>query len=53
MKERNIRESGKGKVNDQVDATRRSYSEAMIEGALKTEMVFMGNSILRKTNKTK
>ena len=40
------------KVNDQVDATRRSYSEAVIEGALRTERVFMGDSILRKTDKT-
>ena len=45
-------EKGAGrKVNDQVDATRRSYSEAVIEGALRTERVFMGNSILRKTDK--
>ena len=40
------------KVNDQVDATRRSYSEAVIEGASRTERVFMGDSILRKTDKT-
>ena len=40
------------KVNDHVDATRRSYSEAVIEGALRTERVFMGDSILRKTDKT-
>ena len=40
------------KVNDQVDASRRSYSEAVIEGALRTERVFMGDSILRKTDKT-
>ena len=40
------------KVNDQVDATRRSYSEAVIEGALRTERVFMGDSILRKTDQT-
>ena len=46
-------EKGAGrKVNDQVDATRRSYSEAVIEGALRTERVFMGDSILRKTDKT-
>ena len=51
-KERNNRESGRGEVNDQVDAKRRSYSEAMIEGALRTERVFMGDSILRKTDKT-
>ena len=40
------------KVNDQVDASRRSYSEAVIERALRTERVFMGDSILRKTDKT-
>ena len=40
------------KVNDQVDATRRSYSEAVIEGTLRTERVSMGDSILRKTDKT-
>jgi hypothetical protein len=46
-------EQGAGrKVNDQVDATRRSYSAAVIEGALRTERVFMGDSILRKTDKT-
>ena len=47
-KERNNKESGKGKVNDQVDAKRRSYSEA---GALRTERVFMGDSILRRKDK--
>ena len=36
------------KVNDQVDATWRSYSEAVIEGALRTERVFMGDSIFAK-----
>ena len=41
-----------GNVSDHVDATRRSYSEAVIEGALRTERVFMGDSILRKTDKT-
>ena len=41
-----------GKVNDQVDAKQRSNSEAMNEGALRTERVFMGDSILRKTEKT-
>ena len=41
-----------GKVKDHVDAKRRSYSEAVIEGALRTERVFMGDSILRKTDKT-
>ena len=44
-KERN-REDGRGKVNDQVDANRRSYPEAVIEGALRTESIFMGDSIL-------
>ena len=46
-KERNNRESG-----NQGDAKRRSYSEAVIEGALRTERVFMGDSILRKTDRT-
>ena len=41
-----------GEVNDEVDATRRSYSESVIEGTLRTERVFMGDSILRKTDKT-
>ncbi|KAK2138566.1 hypothetical protein NP493_7504g00000 [Ridgeia piscesae] len=40
------------KVSNQRDAKRRSYSEAVIEGALRTERVFMGNSILRKTDRT-
>ena len=31
---------------------RKSYSEAMIEGALRTERVFLGVSILRNTAKT-
>ena len=44
--------AGGRKVNDQLDATRRSYSEAVIEGAPRTERVFMGDSILRKTDKT-
>ena len=44
-------EKGAGrKVNDQVDAT-RSYSEAVIAGALRTERVFMGDSVWRNTNK--
>ena len=51
-KERNNRESGGGKVSNQGDAKRRSYSEAVIEGALRTERVFMGDSILRKTDRT-
>ena len=50
-KERNNRESGRGKVSNQGDAKRRSYSEAVIEGALRTERVFMGDSILRKTDR--
>ena len=41
-----------GKVNNQGDAKRRSFSEAVVEGALRTERVFMGNSILRKTDRT-
>ena len=41
-----------GKVNNQGDAKRRSYSEAVIEGALRTERIFMGDSILRKTDRT-
>ena len=32
-----------GKVSNQGDAKRRSYSEAMIEGELRTERVFMGD----------
>jgi len=51
-KERNNRESGRGKVSYEGDAKRRSYSEAVIEGALRTERVFMGESILRKTDRT-
>ena len=35
-----------GKVSNQGDGKRRSYSEAVIEGALRTERVFMGDSIL-------
>ena len=41
-----------GKVSNQGDAKRRSYSEAVIEGALRTERVFMGDSILRKADRT-
>ena len=41
-----------GEVSNQGDAKRRSYSEAVIEGALRTERVFMGDSILRKTDRT-
>ena len=41
-----------GKVSNQGDAKRRSYSEAVIEGALRTERVFMGDSILRKRDRT-
>ena len=51
-KEKNNRESGRGKVSNQGDAKRRSYSEAVIEGALRKERVFMGDSILRKTDRT-
>ncbi|KAK2174025.1 hypothetical protein NP493_835g03010 [Ridgeia piscesae] len=51
-KERNNGESGRGKVSNQGDAKRRSYSEALIEGALRTERVFMRDSILRKTDRT-
>ena len=40
------------KVNDQVDEKRRSYSEAVIEEALRTERAFIGDSTLRKTDKT-
>ena len=40
------RKEAGGKVNDQVDAKQRSYSEAVIEGALRTERVFMGDYIL-------
>ena len=38
-----------GKVNNKGDAKRRSYAEAVIEGALRTERLFMGDSILRRT----
>ena len=41
-----------GKVSNQGDAKRRSYSEAVIEGALRTERVVVGDSILRKTDRT-
>ena len=51
-KERNNRESGRGEVSNQGDAKRRSCSEAVIEGALRTERVFMGDSILQKTDRT-
>ena len=41
------------KVSNQADAKRTSYFEAVIEGALRTERVFMGDySILRKTDRT-
>ncbi|KAK2152026.1 hypothetical protein NP493_2540g00002 [Ridgeia piscesae] len=36
------------KVSNQGDAKRGSYSEAVIGGALRTERVFMGDSILQK-----
>ena len=51
-KEKNNRKSGRGKVSNQGDAKRRSYSEAVIEGALRAERLFMGDSILRKTDRT-
>ena len=35
------------KVSNQGDAKRRSYSEAVIKGALRTERVFMGDYILK------
>ena len=42
-----------GKVSNQGDAKRRSYSDAVIDrGALRTERVFKGDSILRKTDRT-
>ena len=44
--------AARGKVSNQGDAKRRSYSEEVIEGALRTERVFMGDSILRKTDRT-
>ena len=47
-----IEKAAGGKVSNQGDAKRRSYSEAVIEGALRTERVFMGDSILRKTDRT-
>ena len=38
---------------NQTDGNRRkSYSEAVIEGAMRKERVFMGDSIMRKTDKT-
>ena len=47
-----IEKAAGGKVSNQGDAKRRSYSEAVIEGALRTERVFMGDLILRNTDKT-
>ena len=44
--------AAEGKISNQGDAKRRSYSEAVIEGALRTERVFMGDYILRKTDRT-
>ena len=44
--------TARGKDNNQTYANRRSYSEAVIEGARRKERVFMGDSILRKTDKT-
>jgi len=40
------------KNKDQVDATRKSYYEAVIAGALRTVRVFMGDSILLNSEKT-
>ena len=40
------------KVSNQGDAKRRSYSETVIDGAFRKERVFMGDSILRKTERT-
>ena len=39
-------------VSNQGAAKRGSYSEAVNEGALRTERVFTGDSILRKTDRT-
>ena len=46
------RKESNNRENDQIYAKRRSYSEAVIEGSLGRERVFMGDSILRKTDKT-
>ena len=51
--ETNNREGDGGKFNDQVDAVRKSYYEAVFGRALRTEKIFVGDSILRKINKTK
>ena len=48
----NNSESGGVKVSDQVDAKRRRYSEVVIKETLRTEQVFTGDAILRKTDKT-
>ena len=48
-KERTNRESGRGESQQPGRSKRRSYSEAVIEGALRTERVFMGDP---KTDKT-
>ena len=46
-------EKGAGrKYQKQPDANWISYSESMIDGALCTDKVFIGDSILRKTYKT-
>ena len=50
-KKRTTEKAAGGKVSNQGDAKRRN-SEAVIEGALRTERVFMGDSILRKTDRT-
>ena len=50
--ERNNGEGGRGNSQRPGRCKRRSYCEAVIEGALRTERVFMGDPILRKTDKT-
>ena len=51
-KKRTTVKAARGKVSNRGDAKRRSYSEAEIEGIFRTERVFMGYSILRKTDRT-
>ena len=46
------KKAAEGKFNDQVEAQRRSYSEVVTEGGLRTKRVFTGDSILRKIDKT-
>ena len=52
MEKRNTKEGGREKSQRPGRCNWRSYSEAVIGGALRTERVFMGDSILRKTDKT-